>query len=112
MQTTSDTDIGAGGQTDHARPLDRPDAPGSHRIAPLRVPERPQDKEASKWARLFNVVVARQNAMQDGRALVRLVMEVISPVGSRPRRGLRSARTARSSPSLRLHHRGGPGPGR
>jgi uncharacterized protein (TIGR02391 family) len=49
-------------------------------IAPLRVPERPQDMGASKWTRLFNVVVARQNSMQDGRALVRLVMEVMSPV--------------------------------
>ncbi|MCW2930389.1 MAG: hypothetical protein JWM19_1351 [Actinomycetia bacterium] len=49
-------------------------------IAPLCVRERPEDQGASKWTRLFNVVVARQNSMQDGRALVRLVMEVVSPV--------------------------------
>ena len=34
----------------------------------------------TKWKRLFNAVVARQNKSRDGKALVRLVMEVMAPV--------------------------------
>ncbi len=49
-------------------------------IAPLKVAEEPGDGPGTKWKRLFNVVVARQNKSQDGRALVRLVMEVMAPV--------------------------------
>ena len=48
-------------------------------IAPLKVPEEP-DGPGTKWKRLFNAVVARQNKSQDGKALVRLVMEVMAPV--------------------------------
>jgi uncharacterized protein (TIGR02391 family) len=48
-------------------------------IAPLKVPEEPGGP-GTKWKRLFNVVVARQNKSQDGKALVRLVMEVMTPV--------------------------------
>jgi uncharacterized protein (TIGR02391 family) len=48
-------------------------------IAPLKVPEEP-DRPGTKWKRLFNAVVARQNKSQDGKALVRLVMEVMAPV--------------------------------
>ena len=47
-------------------------------IAPLKVPEEP-DRPGTKWKRLFNAVVARQNKSQDGKALVRLVMEVMAP---------------------------------
>jgi uncharacterized protein (TIGR02391 family) len=48
-------------------------------IAPLKVPEEPGGPD-TKWKRLFNAVVARQNKSKDGRALVRLVMEVMAPV--------------------------------
>ena len=48
-------------------------------IASLKVPEEP-DGPGTKWKRLFNAVVARQNKSQDGKALVRLVMEVMAPV--------------------------------
>jgi hypothetical protein len=47
--------------------------------APLKVPEEP-DGPGTKWKRLFNAMVARQSKSQDGKALVRLVMEVMSPV--------------------------------
>jgi uncharacterized protein (TIGR02391 family) len=49
-------------------------------IAPLKAPEGPGDGQGTKWKRLFNAVVTRQNAMQDGRPLIRLVMEVMAPV--------------------------------
>ena len=49
-------------------------------IAPLKVPEEP-DGPGTKWKRLFNAVVARQNKSQDGKALVRLVMEVMAAAG-------------------------------
>jgi uncharacterized protein (TIGR02391 family) len=48
-------------------------------IAPLKVPEEPGGP-GTKWKRLFNAVIARQNKSQDGKALVRLVMEVMAPV--------------------------------
>jgi hypothetical protein len=48
-------------------------------IAPLKVPEEP-DGPGTKWKRLFNAVVARQNKSQDGKGLVRLVLEVMVPV--------------------------------
>jgi hypothetical protein len=48
-------------------------------IAPLKVPEEPGGP-ATKWKRLFNAVIARQNKSKDGKALVRLVMEVMRPV--------------------------------
>jgi hypothetical protein len=43
------------------------------------VPEEP-DGPGTKWKRLFNAVVARQNKSQDGKALVRLVMEGVPVV--------------------------------
>jgi uncharacterized protein (TIGR02391 family) len=49
-------------------------------IAPLKVPEEPGDGPGTKWKRLYNAVVARQNKSQDGKALIRLVMEVMAPV--------------------------------
>ena len=49
-------------------------------IAPLKVSEELGDEQNAKWKRLFNAVAARQNAMKDGRALIRLVMEVMAPV--------------------------------
>lgn len=48
-------------------------------IAPLKVPEEP-DGPGTKWKRLFNAVVARQSKSQDGKALIRLVIEVMAPV--------------------------------
>jgi uncharacterized protein (TIGR02391 family) len=49
-------------------------------IAPLKVNGEPGTEEGTKWKRLFNAVIARQNKSQDGKALVRLVMEVMRPV--------------------------------
>jgi uncharacterized protein (TIGR02391 family) len=49
-------------------------------IAPLKVPEEPGDEQNTKWKRLFNAVAARQNAMKDGRPLIRLIIEVMAPV--------------------------------
>jgi len=49
-------------------------------IAPLLVTEEPEDKQNTKWKRLFNAVAARQNAVKDGRPLIRLVNEVMAPV--------------------------------
>ncbi len=43
-------------------------------IAPLKVPEEPGGP-GTKWKRLFNAVVARQNKSQDGKALIRLVKQ-------------------------------------
>ncbi|MGH3279296.1 MAG: TIGR02391 family protein [Trebonia sp.] len=48
-------------------------------IAPLKVAEEP-DAPGTKWKRLFNAVVARQNKSKDGKGLVRLVMEGMAPV--------------------------------
>jgi uncharacterized protein (TIGR02391 family) len=48
-------------------------------IAPLKVPGEPGGP-GTKWKRLFNAVVARQNKSQDGKGLVRLVLEVMAPV--------------------------------
>jgi uncharacterized protein (TIGR02391 family) len=49
-------------------------------IAPLKVTERPGDEQGSKWTRLYNAVAARQNAQRDGRPLIRLVAEIMTPV--------------------------------
>jgi uncharacterized protein (TIGR02391 family) len=49
-------------------------------IAVLKVPEEPGGGPGTKWKRLFNAVVARQNKSQDGNALIRLVIEVMAPV--------------------------------
>jgi hypothetical protein len=48
-------------------------------IAPLKVPENPNGP-GTKWKRLFNAVIARQNKSQDGKSLIRLVKEVMAPV--------------------------------
>jgi len=48
-------------------------------IAPLKVAEEP-DGPGTKWKRLFNAVIARQNMSKDGKALIRLVIEVMAPV--------------------------------
>jgi hypothetical protein len=58
-------------------------------IAPLKVPEEPGGGPGTKWKRLFNAVVARQNKSQDGKALIRLVMEVMARHGSARRRSSR-----------------------
>jgi hypothetical protein len=44
------------------------------------VTEEPGDGQGTKWKRLFNAVVTRQNAMRDGRPLIRPVTEVMAPV--------------------------------
>jgi hypothetical protein len=49
-------------------------------IAPLKVAEPPGEERNAKWKRLFNAVAERQNRNQDGRALIRLVIEVTNPV--------------------------------
>lgn len=48
-------------------------------IAPLKVTE-PGGRQGTKWKRLFNAVVIGQNAIGDGRPLIRLVTEVMAPV--------------------------------
>jgi hypothetical protein len=40
-------------------------------IASLLVTEEPGDEQNTKWKRLFNAVATRQNAMKDGRPLIR-----------------------------------------
>lgn len=49
-------------------------------IAPFNVPESPGDERNTKWKRLFNAVVTRQNRQHDGRPLIRLVTDVMAPV--------------------------------
>ena len=49
-------------------------------IAPLKTPESPVQDSDTKWKRLFNAVAAAQNRQGDGRPLLRLVAEVMSPV--------------------------------
>jgi hypothetical protein len=44
------------------------------------VTEEPGAGQLAKWKRLFNAVAARQNIMKAGRALIRLVNEVMAPV--------------------------------
>jgi len=44
------------------------------------VPEELAARQGTKWKRLFNAIATRQNAMKDGRPLIRLVMEVMAPV--------------------------------
>jgi len=45
-------------------------------IVALKVTEEPGGP-GTEWKRMFNAVIARQNKSQDGKALVRLVMEVM-----------------------------------
>jgi uncharacterized protein (TIGR02391 family) len=49
-------------------------------IAPLGVQESAEERQNTKWKRLFNAVSAAQNRQQDGRPLLRLVLEVMAPV--------------------------------
>jgi hypothetical protein len=49
-------------------------------LVPLKVREAPGEQSNTKWKRLFNAVVARQNHQRDGRPLVRLITEVMQPV--------------------------------
>jgi uncharacterized protein (TIGR02391 family) len=50
-------------------------------IAPLhKTPESSAEQRNTKWKWLFNAVVTVQNRLQDGRPLVRLVLEVMAPV--------------------------------
>lgn len=49
-------------------------------IAPLKIPEPPGEERSTKWKRLFNAAAERQNRQKDGRPLVCLVQEVMSPV--------------------------------
>lgn len=51
-------------------------------IPNLIAPLKPADDQAgaTKWKRLFNTVVEAQNRQADGRPLIRLVTDVMSPV--------------------------------
>lgn len=49
-------------------------------IAPLKVTEAPEDRQGTKWKRLFNAVASAQSKQRDGRPLIRLVSEVMTPV--------------------------------
>ncbi len=47
-------------------------------IAPLKPTD--DDGTGTKWKRLYNAVVHRQNAQSDGRPMIRLITEVMQPV--------------------------------
>ncbi|MFI6505814.1 TIGR02391 family protein [Nonomuraea typhae] len=49
-------------------------------IAPLKIPEPAGSERQTKWKRLFNAVAERQNRQGDGKAMLRLVGEVMRPV--------------------------------
>jgi uncharacterized protein (TIGR02391 family) len=50
-------------------------------IAPLRkTGESPGEQGNTKWKRLFNAVIEVQNRIQDGRPLIKLVLQVMEPV--------------------------------
>lgn len=49
-------------------------------LVALNVREEPAEASNTKWKRLFNAVVDRQNRQRDGRPLIRLVTEVMQPV--------------------------------
>lgn len=49
-------------------------------IAPLGKSEIADVEGGTKWKRLNNAVISAQNRQQDGRPLVRLVTEIMSPV--------------------------------
>jgi uncharacterized protein (TIGR02391 family) len=49
-------------------------------IAPLKITEAAEDAGNTKWKRLFNAVAEAQNRQQDGRPLLRLIIEVMRPV--------------------------------
>lgn len=49
-------------------------------IAPLKTTEAAQDAGNTKWKRLFNAVADAQNRQQDGRPLLRVIIEVMRPV--------------------------------
>jgi uncharacterized protein (TIGR02391 family) len=49
-------------------------------IVRLKVSEAPGEQSNTKWKRLFNAVAAAQNRQQDGRPLLRLILDVVTPV--------------------------------
>lgn len=49
-------------------------------IAPLKIEESQDDRQGTKWKRLYNAVALAQNRLKNGRPLVRVVNEVMSPV--------------------------------
>lgn len=49
-------------------------------ISPLNVRETAGEATNTKWKRLFNAVVRAQNRQQDGRPMIRLIIEVMRPV--------------------------------
>jgi uncharacterized protein (TIGR02391 family) len=49
-------------------------------IALLKATETPTEQDNTKWKRLFNAVAVAQNRQHDGRPLVRLILDVMSPV--------------------------------
>lgn len=52
----------------------------SNLILPLKIEEPISERQNTKWKRLFNVVVQRQNRQGDGRPLVALILSVMNPV--------------------------------
>jgi uncharacterized protein (TIGR02391 family) len=49
-------------------------------IAPLKTTESGEDARNTKWKRLFNAVAEAQNRQQDGRPLLRMIIDVMQPV--------------------------------
>src|SRR6266566_5842698 len=62
-------------------------------IQPLKVREEATARSDTKWKRLFNAVAAAQNRQQDGRPLLRLVIEIMAPVRHRSQAEFNMART-------------------
>jgi uncharacterized protein (TIGR02391 family) len=49
-------------------------------LTPLRYKEPPGAASGTKWKRLYNAVVAKQNKQSDGRPLIRLIAEIMQPI--------------------------------
>jgi len=62
-------------------------------IQPLKVHEEATARSDTKWKRLFNAVAAAQNRQQDGRPLLRLVIEIMAPVRYQTQAEFNMART-------------------
>jgi uncharacterized protein (TIGR02391 family) len=49
-------------------------------VVRLKVKEPSVEQSTTKWKRLFNAVAEAQNRQQDGRPLLRLILDVMAPV--------------------------------
>lgn len=63
-------------------------------LGPLKVREPVGAERQTKWKRLYNAVVAKQNAQGDGRPLIRLITQVLEPVRFDSTKEFEAARTA------------------